>query len=137
MNAANREMRAKIAVDPLKECILLMKLKCKRFIEQGAKAWSSDSFLTPRGTVKYEEVFEGINALDFTIKIVSQDKSYECTVHRNMTSSRHPMGKVVVLKQPAKGPFLGTCTFSVDKRDLIPCKHMAALVMSSCIPDIT
>jgi hypothetical protein len=137
MNAANREMRAKTAVDPLNACIFLMKLECKQFSKQRAKAWSSDSFLMPRSTVEYEEVFEGINALDFTIRIVSQDESYECTVHQNMTSSRHPMGKVVVLKQPAKGPFLGTCTFSVDKRDLIPCKHMAALVMSSCIPDIT
>ncbi len=31
MNAANCEMRAKTAVDPLNACILLMKLKCKRF----------------------------------------------------------------------------------------------------------
>ena len=137
MNAANREMRAKTAVDPLNACILLMKLECKRFSKQRAKAWSSDSFLMPHGTVKYEEVFECINALDFTITIVSQISSYKCTVCQNMTASRHPMGKVVVLKEPLKGSFLGTCTCGVDKRDSIPCKHMAALVMSSCIPDIT
>ena len=71
MNAANREMRAKTAVDPLNACILLMKLECKRFSKQRAKAWLSDSFLMPRGTVKYEEVFKGVNALDFTITIVS------------------------------------------------------------------
>jgi len=100
MNAANKKMRAKTAVDPLNACLLLMKLECKRFNKQRAKAWSSDCFLMPRGTVKYEEVFKCINALDFTITIVSQNKSYECTECRNMTSSRHPMGKVVVLKQP-------------------------------------
>jgi hypothetical protein len=88
MNAANWEMRAKTAVDPLNACILLMKLECKRFNEQQAKAWSSDSFLTPHSTVEYEEVFEGINALDLTITIVSQIDSYECTVCRNMTASR-------------------------------------------------
>jgi hypothetical protein len=137
MNAANKEMRAKTAVDPLNACLLLMKLECKRFNEQRAKAWSSDCFLTPRGTVEYEEVFEGINALDFCITVVSQIDSYECTVRRNMTSSRHPMGKVVVLKEPVKGSFFGTCTCGVDKRDSIPCEHMAALVVSSRIPDIT
>ncbi len=137
MNAANREMRFKTAVDPLNACILLMKLECKRFSKQRAKAWSSDSFLTPCGTVEYEEVFEGINALDFTITNVSQNKSYECTVCRNMTSSRRPMGKLVVLKQPVNGSFFGTCTCGVDKRDSIPCEHMAALVVSSRIPDIT
>ncbi len=114
-----------------------MKLECKRFSEQRAKAWSSDSVLTPRGTVEYEEVFKGNNALDFTITIVSQDESYECMVCQNMTSSRHPMGKVVVLKQPVEGSFFGTCTCGVDKCDSIPCKHMAALVVSPHIPDIT
>ncbi len=62
MNAANREMRAKTAVDPLNACILVMKLECKRFNKQQAKAWSSDCFLTPRGTVEYKEVFEGIKS---------------------------------------------------------------------------
>ena len=123
-------------MDPLNACILLMKLECKRFSKQRAKAGSSDSFLTPRGTVEYEEVFEGINALDFTITIVSQNKSYECTVRQNMMSSRHLMGKMVVLKQPVKGSFFGTCTCGVDKRDSIPCKHMAALLVSARIPDI-
>ena len=46
INAANREMRSKTAVDLLNTCILLMKLECKRFSKQWAKAWSSDSFLT-------------------------------------------------------------------------------------------
>jgi hypothetical protein len=136
MNAANCKMRAKTAVDPLNACILLMKLECKRFNEQHAKAWSSDSFLTPCGTVKYEEVFQDINALDLTINFFP-DESYKCTVCRNMKSSKYPMGKVVILKQPVNGPIFGTCTCGVNKCNSIPCKHMAALVASSRIPDIT
>jgi hypothetical protein len=105
-NAANCKMHSKTAVDPLNTSILLMKLECKRFSEQRAKAWSNDSFLTPCGTVKYEEVFEDIKAIDFAITIVIQDESYECTVRWNMTSSKYPMGKVVILKQPVRGSFL-------------------------------
>ena len=65
MHDANHEMRAKTAVDPLNSCILLVKLKCKRLIVQCAQAWASDCFLTPFGTVEYEEVFKDINCLDF------------------------------------------------------------------------
>ncbi len=49
MKAANREMRAKTAVDPLNACILLLKMECKRFIKQRDLAWSMDAELTPRG----------------------------------------------------------------------------------------
>ena len=101
MNAVNRKMCSKTAVDPLNACLLLMKCECKWFSKQRAKAWSSDSFLTPHGTVKYEEVFKDIKAIDFAITIVIQDESYECTVCRNITSSKYPMGKVRILKQPA------------------------------------
>ncbi len=106
MNAVNCKMRAKTAVDPLNACILLMKLKYKRFNKKCAKAWLSDSFQTPRSTVKYEEVFQDINALDFTITIVILDNSYKCVVCQNMTSSKYPMEKVVILKQPVNGWFL-------------------------------
>ncbi len=131
MNAANCEMRAKTAVDPLNACIILMKLECKWFNKQQAKAkaQSSDSFLTPLGTVEYEEVFKDIKALDFAITIVILDESYECTVRQKMTSSKYLIGKVVILKQPLNGLFFGTCTCGVDKRDSISCKHMAAFVV--------
>jgi hypothetical protein len=97
----------------------------------------SDNFLTPWGTVKYGEVFEYIKAIDFAITIVIKDKSYECTVHRNMTSSNNPMGEVVILKQPVRSSFFGTCTCGVDKHNSISFKHMAMLVVSSRISDIT
>ena len=52
MSGANIKMRAKSAVDLLNALILLTKLECKRFNAQRAKAWASDCFLTPRGTVE-------------------------------------------------------------------------------------
>jgi hypothetical protein len=137
MNGANIEMRARAAVDPLNALILLIKLECKRFNAQRAKAWASDCFLTPRGTLEYEEVFQHINCLDFNITIVIQDDTYECTVRRNMSASKNPIGKVVILKQPVRGSYFGTCSCGVVSRDSIPCEHMAALVVSSRIPDIT
>ena len=86
MNGANVEMRARAAVDPLNALILLIKLECKRFNAQRAKAWASDCFLTPRGKLEYEEVFQHINCLDFNITIVIQDDTHECTVRRNMSA---------------------------------------------------
>ncbi len=137
MNGANIEMRARAAVDPLNALILLTKLECKRFNAQRAKAWASDGFLTPRGTLEYDEVFEHINCLDFNFTIVVQDDKYECMVRRNMSASKNPSGKVVILKQPVRGSYFGTCSSGVVSRDSIPCEHMAALVVSSRIPDIT
>ncbi len=135
INAANHKMHAKTAVDPLNACILLMTLECKQFNKQCAKAWSSDSFLTPYGTVKYEEVFQDINALDFTITILFLDESYECKVCQNMMSSKYSLGKVVILKQPVNRLFFGTCTCGVNTRDSIPCKHMMAFL--SRRPNVT
>ena len=54
INGANVEMGARAAVDPLNALILLIKLECKRFNAQRAKAWASDCFLTPRGTLEYD-----------------------------------------------------------------------------------
>ena len=57
MNAANREMRAKTAVDPLNACILLMRMECKRFVKQCRLALETDTELTCQGRVEYDEVF--------------------------------------------------------------------------------
>ena len=137
MNGANVEMLARAAVDPLNAHILLIKLECKQFNAQRAKTWASDCFLTPHGTLEYEELFQQINCLDFNIMIVIQDDKYECAVRHNMSASKNPIGKVVILKQPVRGSYVGKCSCGVDSRDSIPCEHMAALVVSSRIPDLT
>ena len=43
MNAAKREMRAKIAADPLNACIILMRMECKRFVKQRRLALETDT----------------------------------------------------------------------------------------------
>ena len=48
-----------------------------------------------------------------------------------------PYGKGGSFEAAGERIVFGTCTQGVDKRESIPCKHMAALVMSSRIPDIT
>jgi hypothetical protein len=54
MNAANKEMRAKTAVDPLNPCILLLRMECKRFVKRRQLAWAMDTELTSRGKVEYD-----------------------------------------------------------------------------------
>ena len=137
MNAANREMRAKTAVDPLNACILLLKMECKRFIKQRDLAWSTDAELTPRGKLEFDEVFANINAFDFTITVSQDEFGYVCTVRRNINSQTRQGGSVAIVKELTRGSFFGKCSCGVDSRDAVPCEHMAALVNSSRIPNLT
>ena len=137
MNAANREMRAKTAVDPMNACILLLKMECKRFIKQRDLAWSMDAELTPQGKLEYDEVFANINAFDFTITVSDNEFGYPCTVRRNINSQTREGGLVTIVKEATRGSFFGKCSCGVDSRDAVPCEHMAALVISSRIPNLT
>ena len=137
MNAANKEMRAKTAVDPLNACILLLKMECKRFIKQRDLAWSTDAELTPRGKLEFDEVFANINAFDFTITVSQDEFGYVCTVRRNINSQTRQGGSVAIVKELTRGSFFGKCSCGVDSRDAVPCEHMAALVNSSRIPNLT
>jgi hypothetical protein len=137
MNAANREMRAKTAVDPLNACILLLRMECKRFIKQRELAWAMDTDLTTRGRVLYDEVFSNISTFDFTINVSEDQYGYICTVRRNINSQTREGGTVTILKEPTRGSYFGKCTCGVDSRDAVPCDHMAALVISSRVPNLT
>ena len=137
MNAANREMRAKTAVDPLNACILLLKMECKRFIKQRDLAWSGDAELTPRGKLEYDEVFANINAFDFTITVSEDEFGYVCTVRRNINSQTREGGTVTIVKEATRESFFGKCSCGVDSRDAVPCEHMASVVISSRIPNLT
>ena len=137
MNAANREMRAKTAVDPLNACILLLRMECKRLVKQRQLAWAMDTELTSRGKVEYDEVFSNISYFDFTINVSEDEYGYKCTVRRNINSQTREGGSVTILKEPTRGSYFGKCTCGVDSRDGVPCEHMAALVISSRIPNLT
>jgi hypothetical protein len=49
MNAANKEMRARTAVDALNATLLLIRLECDRFQRMKQEAWGDDSGLTLHG----------------------------------------------------------------------------------------
>ena len=44
---------------------------------------------------------------------------------------------VIIPKVPTKGSYFGECTCGLDKRDAVPCEHMAAIVVSSRIGVLT
>jgi hypothetical protein len=137
MNAANREMRAKTAVDPLNACILLLRMECKRFVKQHQLAWAMDTELTSRGKVEYDKVFSNISLFDFTINVSEDDYGYICTVRRNINSQTREGGSVTILKEPTRGSYFRKCTCGVNSRNSEPCEHMATLVISSRIPNLT
>ena len=137
MNAANREMQAKTAVDPLNACILLIRMECKRFINQRRLAWAMETELTSRGKVEYDKVFTNISSFDFTINVSEGLLDYTCTVWRNVNSKSRGGGTVTIPKEPIRGSYFGKCTCGLDTRDAVPCEHMAAVVVSSRIPLLT
>jgi hypothetical protein len=136
MNAANRDMRAKRAVDPLNACLLLLRMECRRFMKQRKLAWETEGELTKHGLLEYDEVFRGIDCLDFNISIVEKELCFECSVRRNVGKNKS-VGNVVISKEPIRESYFGTCTCGVDTRDAVPCQHMAAVVVSCRIPQLT
>jgi hypothetical protein len=57
MNAANKEMRARTAVDALNATLLLIRLECNRFLRMKQEAWGDDLFLTPCGKDEYDSTY--------------------------------------------------------------------------------
>jgi hypothetical protein len=137
MNAANRDMQAKTAVDPLNACILLIRMECKQIINQRRLAWAMETELTSRGKVEYDKVFTNISSFDFTINVIEGLLDYTCTVRKNVNANSRVGGTVTILKEPICGSYFGKCTCGVNTRDAVLCEHMAAIVVSSCIPQLT
>ena len=108
MNNANREMRAKTAVDPLNACILLLRMECKRFTRQRSLAWAQETELTRRVKVEYDDVFANISSFDFTINVSEGLLDYTCTVQRNVNAKSRVGGTVTIPKEPIRGSYFGT-----------------------------
>jgi len=132
MNAANKEMRTKIAVCPINACILLTNMESCCYERQTKSAWAQTNDLTPRGDKENNEVFDGVNYREFSIIVVECDESWECSVkHLNNTLAwKHT---VSLPKEPTRGSYFGKCTCGLVTRDAIPCEHMATAVCSSRI----
>jgi hypothetical protein len=54
MNAVNKEMRARMAVDALNATLLLIRLECNRFVRMKREEWGDNLFLIPRGRDEYD-----------------------------------------------------------------------------------
>ena len=137
MNAVNRELRARTAVCPVNATMLTIKMECHHYKMQQTSAWALENELSPHGEQEYREVFDGINYQDFAINIVDcGNEAWECSVMRRLVSmvQKHT---VIIPKDPTKGSYFGQCTCGLAKRDAVPCEHMAALVVSSCIGVLT
>jgi hypothetical protein len=92
--------------------------------------------LTKHGLLEYDEVFRGIDCLDFNISIVEKEHCFECSVRRNVGKNMS-VGNVVIAKEPIRESYFGTCTCGEDTHDAVPCQHMAAVVVSCRIPQLT
>ncbi len=75
-----------------------------------------------------------MNYRDFTMNIVNRgNNGWEISVLRNIVGGRQS-NTVTIPKEPTKGLYFGRCTCGLAQRNAIPCKHMAAVVVSSQIP---
>jgi hypothetical protein len=104
--------------------------------ETTESAWETEGELTKHGLLEYDEVFRGIDCLDFNISIVEKELCFECSVRRNVGKNKS-VGNMVIAKEPIRESYFGTCTCGVDTRNAVPCQHMAAAVMSCRIPQLT
>ena len=66
MNAANREVRERTAVDPLNATLLLINLECERFQCMKQQVWGDDSGLTSRGKELFESTYTDLSLAQFT-----------------------------------------------------------------------
>jgi hypothetical protein len=135
MNAANKEIRDRTAVDLVNATILLLRLECTRFNKMKDLAWRSDNALTPRGEIEFAEVYNDVNFRDFLLLHQEKTDQYEFTVTRRCQPTK--VFNVVIPKEATDGSYFGRCTCGVDTRDGVPCDHMAAIVKSSRIPSLT
>jgi len=135
MNAANYAMRQRAAVDINNAVLLLVEVVCKRYRKQQADAWSIDSVLSPRGQEEFDETFHKLNHSQFRISVNEREDEWVCLVRR--IEDRGPERTVTLPKEPFRGSYFGRCTCGVDKRDAVPCEHMAAVAASSRVPGVT
>jgi hypothetical protein len=135
MNSANFGMRQRSAVDINNAMLLLVELECNRYRKQQADAWSTDIIFSRRGEKEFDETFQNLNHSLFRIIVNEREGEWVCLVKR--IEDRGPERTVTLPKEPVRGSYFGLCTCGVDRRDAVPCEHMAALAASSRVPGVT
>jgi hypothetical protein len=132
MNNANKEMRARTAVDLLNASILLIKLEVNRYYKMKKEVWGNSSILTPRGNEEYEATFTNLHPRHFSFRLKDYDNKMEVRVKRiNVTGKREEV--VTLPKEPVNGSHFGTCTCGATQTDAVPCEHMSVIALSAVI----
>jgi hypothetical protein len=106
----------------------LVELECKRYRKQQADAWSTDSIFSPREQKEFDETCINLNHSQFRITLNEREGEWVCLVKR--IEDRGPEQTVTPPKEPVRGSYFGRFTCGVDRRDALPCEHMAALAAS-------
>ncbi len=89
MNAANKEIRDRTAVDLVNATILLLRLECTRFNKMKDLAWRSDNALTPRGEIEFAEVYNDVNFRDFLLLHQEKREDRPIRVHSHPALSAY------------------------------------------------
>lgn len=132
MNKANKEMRARTAVDLLNACMLLIKLEVNRFYTMKKEAWGGSSILTPRGMEEYEATFSNLHTRHFSLRLKEYDDNWTVYVKRiNVSGKREEI--VTLPKAPVDGSHFGRCTCGAPQTDAVPCEHMSVIALSAVI----
>jgi hypothetical protein len=137
MDAANKEMRARMAVDALNATLLLIRLEWDRFDRMKQEAWGDGLFLSLRGKDEYDSTYTDLFPHHYSFFVRDVETHWQVKVQRNNVERAEPH-YVRLPKEAVDGSFFGTCTCGADKTHAVPCEHMAAVALSSRLrPQIT
>ena len=137
MNKANKEMRARTAVDLLNACILLIKLEVNRHYQMKKEVWGGSSVLTPRGLEEYAATFTNLHPRHFAFRLKEYEDNWTVFVKRiNVPGKKEHI--VILPKQPVNDSHFGRCTCGAPQTDAVPCEHMSVVALASVVrPQIT
>ena len=129
LNAANKSMRERSAINVRNAVILLMKLEKHQHQGMTEAAWNHDHTLTLRGIALSVEASKQVpNFRAYTINTADYNKHQEFSVKGNHPNS--VTQSVRILREPFYGCRGYTCTCGVPKMDGVPCRHVVAVVKS-------
>jgi hypothetical protein len=137
MNAANKEMRTRTAVDALNATLLVIRLECDRFDRMKQEAWGDDSFLSLRRKDEYDSTYTDLFLHHYSFFVSNVETHWQVKVQRNNVE-RADAHYVQLPKEAVNGSFFGTCICGADKTNAVPCEHMTTIALSSQLrPQIT
>ena len=110
-------------------------MEVKRYKKQQTSAWSKNGLFSPRGQIEFDETFNDVNHRKFRIGVTEMQEHWSCSVKR-IEDNKGPDHTVRIPKIPIRGSYFGSCTCGVDKRDAVPCEHMAVVAAGSRVKEL-